>query len=245
VRREVLPYGALVLERIVRRMEPSRIVFSVFGIREGLLYSLLSQAERSKDPLISFAEDYASRRSRSLVHARELGVWTDQLFVPPGPKESEEERRLRHAACLLSDIGWRAMPEYRGEQSLNVIAHSAMNGIDHAGRVFLALTVYFRHVGSGEREEDASDDLSGRLQELVSRRVYRRARILGAAIRAAHMLSIGMPGTIDETPVTYEGDTLLLRLPRAHHHLDGERLQRRFAALAELLDCRPLIRKVA
>ena len=239
-RRDVLPLGALVLERLIQRMQPSEIVFSVFGIREGLLYSLLSDAERRKDPLLAFAEDYARLRSRSLEHAFELIAWTDALFAAPGPKESDEDRRLRHAACLLSDIGWRAMPDYRGEQSLNVIAHSALNGIDHPGRVFLALTVYFRHTGIGEDER--GDDLSERLKGLVTRRVYRRARILGAAIRAAHMLSIGMPGTIDETPVGYDGDRLVLKLPKPHRHLDGERLQRRFASLASLLGCRPEIR---
>ncbi len=239
-RREVLPFGALVLERLVQRMQPSEVVFSVFGIREGLIYSLLSPAEQSKDPLIAFAEDYARLRSRSLDHAHELTAWTEPLFSPPGPKETDEDRRLRHAACLLSDIGWRAMPDYRGEQSLNVIAHAALNGIDHPGRLFLALTVYFRHVGPGEA--DGPDDISERLKGLVPRRLYRRARILGAAIRAAHMLSIGMPGTIDETPVSYEGDRLVLKLPPAHRHLDGERLQRRFGALAELLGCRPEIR---
>jgi exopolyphosphatase/guanosine-5'-triphosphate,3'-diphosphate pyrophosphatase len=242
VRREVLPYGALVLERLIRRMEPADVVFSVFGIREGLLYSLLSEAERRQDPLVSFAEDYARRRSRSFEHARELGTWTDALFAPPGPRESEEDRRLRHVACLLSDIGWRAMPDYRGEQSLNVIAHAALNGIDHAGRIFLALTVYFRHVGTGEG--DTGDDLSKRLKDLVPRRYYRRARILGAAIRAAHMISIGMPGTIDETPLSYEGRKLVLSLPKAHHNLDGERLRRRFAALADLLECTPEVRKL-
>ena len=239
-RREVLPFGALVLERIVQRMQPSEVVFSVFGIREGLLYSLLSEPERRKDSLLAFAEDYARLRSRSLDHAFELCNWTDPLFAAPGPKETEDERRLRHAACLLSDIGWRAMPDYRGEQSLNVIAHAALNGIDHPGRVFLALTVYFRHTGAGE--DGAAEDLSDRLKDLVPRRLYRRARILGAAIRAAHMLSIGMPGTIDETPVHYDGDRLVLTLPPAHRLLDGERLQRRFAGLAQLLDCRPEIR---
>ncbi len=244
VRREVLPFGTLLMERLVRRMEPSEIVFSVFGIREGLLYSLLSEAERQKDPLVSFAEDYAKRRSRSLQHARELGVWTDRLFEAPGPKETAEDKRLRHAACLLSDIGWRAMPDYRGEQSLNVIAHAALNGIDHAGRIFLALTVYFRHVGVGEGT-DAEDEFSKRLKALLPGRLYRRARVLGAAIRAAHMLSIGMPGTIDETPISYQGDTLVLMLPPAHHHLEGERLHRRFSALAGLLGCKAEIRKVA
>ena len=240
-RREVLPYGALAMERLLRLMKPRNVAFSVFGIREGLLYTLLSAAERRKDPLLTFAADYARLRSRSAGHARELCAWTDVLFSPPGPKESDEERRLRHAACLLSDIGWRAHPDYRGEQSLNVIAHAALGGIDHEGRVFLALTVYFRHVGPDE-DGEPKDELSERLKLLVPKRVLKRARILGAAIRAAHMLSIGQPGIIDETPVHYDGDKLVLRLPAAHKSLAGERLTRRFGALAELLELRPEIR---
>ena len=234
-RREVLPYGALTMERVLRRMRAKDVVFSVFGIREGLLYSFLTESERSKDPLLAFAEDYARLRSRSAAHAKELCAWTDTIFSGAGPKESDDEKRLRHAACLLSDIGWRAHPDYRGEQSLNVIAHSALGGIEHEGRIFLALTVYFRHVGPDE-EGEMRDELSARLKSVVSKRTLRRARILGAAIRAAHMLSIGQPGIIDETPLAYDGNNLVLTLPPAYQALDGERLGRRFQALAKLLD---------
>jgi exopolyphosphatase/guanosine-5'-triphosphate,3'-diphosphate pyrophosphatase len=242
-RREVLPYGALVLERLLKKLEPSAVHFSVFGIREGLVYSLLSDAERHKDPLISFCDEYARLRSRSAEHARELCTWTDALFEPPGPKETEEERRLRHAACLLSDISWRAHPDYRGEQSLILIAHAALGGIDHQGRVFMALASYFRHTGSsGDPEAEGSDELSERLKAIVPKKLYRRARIIGAAIRAAHMLSIGRPGIIDETPLSYERNKLVLTIPKAYAALDGERLRRRFGALAELLEREPDIR---
>jgi exopolyphosphatase/guanosine-5'-triphosphate,3'-diphosphate pyrophosphatase len=242
-RREVLPYGALVLERLLKQLEPSEVAFSVFGIREGLLYSLLSETERRKDPLVSFCLEYARQRSRSAEHAVELCSWTDALFEPPGAKESEEERRLRHAACLLSDISWRAHPDYRGEQSLILIAHAALGGIDHPGRVFLALASYFRHTGIGsEWEDEAEDKLSARLKAIVSKKVFRRARIIGAAIRAAHMLSIGRPGIIDETPLGYEKNRLVLTIPKAYAALDGERLRRRFGVLAELLEREPEIR---
>ncbi|HXF53979.1 MAG TPA: exopolyphosphatase, partial [Hyphomicrobiaceae bacterium] len=238
-RREVLPYGALVMERLLRRLEPDRVITSVFGIREGLLYDLLPAHERRKDPLLSFCEDYARLRSRSAAHALELGAWTDAIFQPPGPNESEEERRLRHAACLLSDIGWRAHPDYRGEQSLNVIAHAALAGIDHPGRLFLAFTSYFRHTGPGE---SAPEELSSRLKSLISKRALKRARILAAALRTAHMLSVGMAGIIDETPLSYERGRLVLSIPPAHADLDGERLRRRFEVLARLLDREPEIR---
>ncbi len=243
-RREVLPYGALVLERLLRRMKPKDVTFSVFGVREGLVFSLLSQNERRHDPLLAFCEDHARLHSRSLDHAFELCTWTDTLFEGRGPQETPEDRRLRHAACLISDIGWRSHPDYRGEQSLNVIAHAALGGIDHEGRIFLALTVYFRHVGTG-RVSGQEDELPVALKALVSRRTLKRARILGAAIRTAHMLSIGMPRIIDETPLHYEEGKLVLTLPPSHRDLDGERLRRRFDVLAELVDHKSEIRYTA
>jgi exopolyphosphatase/guanosine-5'-triphosphate,3'-diphosphate pyrophosphatase len=235
-RREVLPFGALVLERLLKQVEPSEVLFSVFGIREGLLYSLLSEQERRKDPLLSFCADYARLRARSAQHALELCSWTDALFEPPGPSETEDERRLRYAACLLSDISWRAHPDYRGEQSVILIAQSALAGIDHAGRGFLALAIYFRHVGAGRDDGEQGDSLSERLKAIVPKKLYRRARIIGAAIRAAHMLSIGRPGIIDEAPLAYDKGKLVLTIPKAHAALDGERVRRRFAALAQLLE---------
>ena len=238
-RREVLPYGALVLERLLKLVEPSEVVFSVFGIREGLLYSLLPGHERRKDPLLSFCAEFAALRSRSVEHAWELCKWTDVLFEPPGPKETPDERRLRVAACLISDIGWRSHPDYRGEQSLNLLAHAALAGIDHPGRIFLALSIYYRHAGAGQNR---GEGLSERLKAIVSKRVHKRARIIGAAVRVAHMLSIGVAGVIDEIPLSYEDNKLVLSIPKAYAGMDGERLRRRFAALAELLEREPEVR---
>lgn len=238
-RREVLPYGAVVLERLLKRLEPSALVFSVFGIREGVLYDLMTEHERRKDPLLSFCLDYARLRSRSARHARELCGWTDALFDSPSLKETAEEKRLRYAACLLSDIGWREHPDYRGDQSLNLIAHAALAGIDHPGRLFLALAVYFRHAGPGE---SAGEGLSMRLRSKIDRRSLRRARILAAAIRTAHMLSMGLAGIVDETKLEYDGQRLVLSIPRQHGMLDGDRLRRRLESLARLVDCAPAVK---
>jgi exopolyphosphatase / guanosine-5'-triphosphate,3'-diphosphate pyrophosphatase len=231
-RREALPYGALVLERLLRQLQPSCVIFSVHGVREGLLFSLLPPHERNKDPLLSFCEEFARQRSRSLSHALELCDWTDQLFDKNGIDETPEERRLRHAACLVSDIGWRVHPDYRGEQSLDKIAHAGMSGVDHPGRIFLGLTIYFRHAGA---QGTGTDGLPEQLLARIDRRMLKRARIVGGALRAAHMISIGMPGVIDETRLTYRGDKLILTLPKQHADLDGERLRRRFESLAAVL----------
>lgn len=235
-RRETVPFGALVLKRTVDKIKPREIVVSAYGVREGLIYRLLSERERGRDPLLSACEDLALLRSRSAEHARELCRWTDPLFRKPGPKESEEERRLRHAACLLSDIAWRAHPDYRGEQSLGLIAQSSFVGVDHPGRAFLALTVYYRH------EKGLKGEFSPQLKELAGRRWNKRAQIVGAAVRTAHILSAGMPGIITHTPIGYDENKLVLQLPSRLAALDGERLQRRLRFLAHLLNCQPEIR---
>jgi len=235
-RRETVPYGALVLERLMKQMKPRAIVVSVFGIREGLLYSLLSAEERTKDPLIEACRTLATQRSRSVENAIELLAWTDSLFRVPGPVETPEQTRLRHAACLLSDIGWRAHPDYRGAQSLNLVANGDLVGVDHPGRAFLALTAYYRNEGL------VNDELSQGLKQLVDKDALKRARMLGAAFRAAHMVSAAMPGVLPHTPLAYEGDRLVWTLPEHYANLEGERVSRRFKTLAGMLDLEPEIR---
>jgi len=232
-RRDLLPYGALVMQRFLERARSREVVFSATGIREGLLFSLLSPTEQQKDALLVACEELARQRSRSATHAGELKRWTDPLFGPGGIDETEDEERLRTAACLISDIGWRAHPDYRAEQSLDAIANSVLTGIDHPGRIYLAFSIFFRHSGVADPAKDAHE---AKYLKLVGPRLLARARIIAAAIRTAHMISVGMPGVIDETQLVLDRKKLVLHLPMAHADLNGERLARRLAVLARQLD---------
>src|SRR5258708_9056992 len=78
-RRPLLAYAALVLEYIIRVAQPKTVVFSTFGVREGLLYERLPPAERAKDGLICAAQQLNQLLSRSARHAQELIEWTDRL----------------------------------------------------------------------------------------------------------------------------------------------------------------------
>src|SRR5919197_2081276 len=189
-RRPLLAYAALVLENVVRIARPKDIVISALGVREGLLYSMLDPEEREKDPLIAAASELNVLRSRSPAHGEELMAWTDRFMASSGLDETAEERRLRHVACLLADIGWRAHPDYRGTQSLNIIAHASFIGIDHPGRAFIALTNLYRHEGVFD------ETLATDLKALAPPRYVERARLLGAVMRVVYLLSAAMPGVI-------------------------------------------------
>src|ERR1043165_9567848 len=71
-RAESLPYGAVVLERMLEAGGIKDVVISAFGLREGLLYARLPAEERAKDPLVEFARAANARDARVAVHAHEM-----------------------------------------------------------------------------------------------------------------------------------------------------------------------------
>lgn len=228
-RRPLLAYGAVVLEEIIRVGRPRDLAISASGVREGLLYEQLDREARRADPLFAAAEQLNRLRARSPGHALDLVAWTDRFVATLDGPETADERRLRHAACLLSDIGWRAHPDYRGEQSINVITHAAFVGIDHPGRAYLALAVYFRHEGI------AAEKASPMLRNLAGPRLFERARLLGGLLRVAFPISAGMEGTLPRLPLLVAEGRVTLTLPPDRAALPGDRVLNRVRGLGRLL----------
>jgi len=229
-RRPLLVYAALVLEHIIRVARPQTVVFSTFGVREGLLYEMLPQAERAKDGLICAAQTLNGLLSRSAKHAEELIGWTDRFIRIAKLPETDEDRRLRHAACLLSDIGWRVHPDYRGEQTLNLVTNGNFGSVSHQGRAFMALSVFYRYAGVSEQHEPPSFIL-----DLLSPALVERARLLGAAFRVAHLISAARPGVLPATHFRSQGRKLLLVFEHRMGDLVADRVGGRFKQLCRLI----------
>lgn len=234
-RSDTLPYGAMVLERLLHLSGARGVVISVFGVREGLLFSKLNEEKRKADVLLSACWDLTRRYARSPQHELELSDWTDVLFQSAGVKETAEERRLRNAACLLADIGWRAHPDYRGSRSLTIISQAAFVGVDHPGRVFLALAVFYRYEGPD------TDAAPRELVRLIDDDALYRARVISAVMRLAYVLTAAMPGLLPKLRLEQEGKVLLLGIPKKNADLIGERVSRRLTDLADLMGLTPRI----
>jgi exopolyphosphatase/guanosine-5'-triphosphate,3'-diphosphate pyrophosphatase len=229
-RRPLLTYAALVLEYIIRVAKPKTIVFSTFGVREGLLYSMLPPAERLKDGFISAAQTLNELLSRSARHAEELIEWTDRLVRVVKLRETEEDRRLRHAACLLSDIGWRVHPDHRGEETLSLITNGNFGSVSHQGRVFVALSAFYRYAGLSQQNEPPAV-----IRELLPPAMVERARVLGAAFRVAHLVSAARPGVLPATHFRSRGRKLMLVFEHRLVDLVADRVGNRFKQLAKLV----------
>ncbi|MCF2523389.1 exopolyphosphatase [Bradyrhizobium sp. G127] len=229
-RRPLLAYAALVLEYIIRVAKPKTIVFSTYGVREGLLYEMLPEKEQHKDGLIATAQTLNALRSRSPRHADDLIVWTDKLFRVAGLRETDDEKRLRHAACWLSDAGWRAHPDYRGEQTLNLITNGNFGAVTHEGRAFLALAIYYRYAGLNTENEAPEV-----VRALVPPAMVDRARLIGAAFRVAFMISAAQRSVLSHTHFRNQGRKLILVFDKRAADLAADRVTSRFKQLGRLM----------
>jgi exopolyphosphatase / guanosine-5'-triphosphate,3'-diphosphate pyrophosphatase len=225
-RRELLPYGAAVLGELLRAGGFETVLFSALGVREGYLHSLLDDEERAVDPLLQAAEEMSVLRSRSPGHAVDLIGFTSSVLAAVGIEETRQEGRLRKVACYLADIGWRGHPDYRGEQSVDLIAYGSLTGVDHPGRAFLAGVLAVRYMGLKHKS------ISQPLINLAGAKAVRRARLIGAAFRVAYPMSAAMPGVLPRIGFEGSSDRLTLRLPADLAFLDGEHLRGRLAQLA-------------
>ncbi len=222
---DTLPLAALVLERVLKAVTPWKVAFSAFGLREGHLHDLLSPEERRRDPLVIACQAVATRIGR-FGNAEILTGWTAPLFAG----EDESAKRLRQAACLLSDLGWAEHPDYRAEHAFLRILRMPFAGADHAERAFLATAIFVRYAGT--LDSPALAPARGLLKEGPLQRAY----ILGLALRLGHTLTGGAALLLQRTGLRLGQEKLTLVLPEDAEMLLGDAVQRRVEALAKALN---------
>jgi exopolyphosphatase / guanosine-5'-triphosphate,3'-diphosphate pyrophosphatase len=225
-RRELVPFGAAAMAEVLKAGKFESVVFSALGVREGYLFGLLDDREKAIDPLIQGAEELSTLRSRSPAHANDLIEFTGQYLAATGTAEEVSEKRLREVSCLLADIGWRAHPDYRGPQSVDLVAYGSLTGVDHPGRSFLAQVIAVRY--DGLKTKSALD-----LASLGSAALTARARLIGALFRVAYPMTAAMPGILPRISFALEKKTLVLHLPADFAFLNGDHLRNRLRQFAE------------
>jgi exopolyphosphatase/guanosine-5'-triphosphate,3'-diphosphate pyrophosphatase len=225
-RRDLVPFGAAVLAEVLRIGKFESVLFSAQGVREGYLFEKLPPDERAVDPLIQGAEEISILRSRSPAHALDLMEFSGSLLEAIHISETPDEARLRQVACYLSDIGWRGHPDYRGEQSVDMVAYGSLTGVDHSGRAFLAEALAVRYMGLKHKS------MSQSLMALAGPSASMKARLIGAIFRVAYPMSAAMPGVLPRARFSLEGNRLRLHLPHDLAFLAGEHLQGRLDQLA-------------
>ena len=208
---------------VLRELGSAETVASTFGLREGLLFERLDAATRTLDPLIVGCREEARQLGRFPEHGDLLAKWIAPLFVDDAPCRE----RVRHAACLLADVGWRANPDFRAERGLEVALHGNWVAIEAAERAILGQAL-FTSLGGGMTSPDP-------LPRLASAAELQRAREWGLAMRLGQRLSAGLAGPLHRSRLELTPAAVRMALEADDRGIYGEAAEKRHAALAAAL----------
>lgn len=230
-RAETLPHAALVLEGLIDRLGLKRIVLSVWGVREGLLFEALDEETAAADPLLAGCTALGARQGISPGLPGALYGWIEPI-VEALPKSfgAGRDRVLADAACRLADLGARLHPDHRIELAFDQVLRAPIPGQTHAERAFLATAVNARYGGGAATPEPDT------MARLLSDEQRTSARALGLAIRLACDLSGRSPQLLVNAHIAVEKGALVLSAADGYADvLLGEQTRRRGKALAEAL----------
>jgi len=225
------PVAAMLLELLVDELQPSQLVVSTYGIREGLLHSRMKPSVRRLDPLIAEARDAGGGEHRFGQHGDLLDAWIAPLF-----DDEPAMRRLRLASCLLADVAWQANPGFRADRGIEMALHGNWVAVNPPGRVIMAQAL------SSNFGRDRLPD--ARLLSLCREEQLRRAHCWGVAMRLGQRLSGGVGSVLKRTSLEEVNGAVQLTVRRGEEALIGDQVERRLLRLAEALGREPVIATV-
>lgn len=223
-----LPAAAALLAVLVRELQPARLVFSSWGLREGLLAARLSAPTLAQDPLLAGVAAFCETFGVTTATGSIVAGWT----ALANPAEGSGGEPLRLAATLLALASMQVEPNLRARQALEWALHKRWTGIDGCGRAVLAMTAL-----ANTGQTAIPDDLA----RLAPASALHEAVAWGLAIRICRKLSGCALPALAGSALTREVGALVLTVRRPLDALISDSIARDLAALAAWLGAEPQV----
>lgn len=227
MRAGMLPDAAALLHVLLGKLQPSKLVFSSWGIREGRLYDRLDTAARSQDPLLAGVASFCAPRGGPPTLATQIAGWT----VDALPKNGQGSERVRLAATMLALASMQIEPNLRVRQAINWALYKRWMDLNDTGRAMLAAAA---SANCGVLE------LPKPLYRLADEAMLDEALCWGLGIRLARRLGGGSRRSLRNTALVVTGKKLVLYLGESHADLWAEHVEQDLVILAERLGLKPV-----
>jgi len=208
MRAEILPDAAILLQALLNKLEPDRIVVSSWGLREGLLFDRLEPHAQLQDPLLAGVAVFAAQRGAPPTLATRMAGWT--VAAAPAGKFGTE--RLRLASTMLALASMQIEPNIRHPQAIDWALHKRWIDVDGVGRAMMAAAI----AANGNHL-----DLPDELYELAGELALDEAICWGLALRLARRIGARSRRSLQVSRLVREEDRLVLRIAEGHKALLG------------------------
>lgn len=223
-----LPDAAALIVNLVRSLKPSKLVFSSWGLREGLLYQRLSTEERARDVLLASIGAFAEELGTPAAQAALIADWTR-------PIAGTSHESLRLAATHLALASLSLEPNLRAEHVTDWALRKRWIGLDAEGRAMLAAAL----LANASRLPPPSA-----LARIASPGVLHDAAGWGLATRLARKFSGCSAEALSGSSLTMAGDRLVLATRPAFQALVTETVEKDLRQLAAWLKLEPAVKSL-
>jgi exopolyphosphatase/guanosine-5'-triphosphate,3'-diphosphate pyrophosphatase len=224
-----LPDAAAMLRIMLAELEPEGVVFSSWGLREGLLFQRLSPAARRQDPLLAGVTQFAAPRGGSATAAAMIAAWTADAVR----REGKGSERLRLAATILAMASAHVEPNWRARHAYEWAMDKRWLGIAPEGRACIAAALL---AACGKIAPPPA------LERLASWESLSQAVSWGLAIRLCRRLGAGSRRSLETSSLTRDSERLVLSIAPTHAQLATDPVTSDLKALAQWLGLAPEVR---
>lgn len=228
-RAETLPYAGLLMRVLIDRLKPCEIVISAGGLRDGLVYQSFPERVRERSALFDACRDLARGRSQATQFGNPLISFLSEID-PHLPRvfASEDEARLRKAACYLVGIGKGLHPDHRAKLAMDSVLFAPIPGLQHKERAYLALMLF------GSYTSKSTVPRLDVIEYFLSPEEQKAARIYGSAMRFAVVLAGRSGQVLSKQKLSLVDGSLTLDVATEFDGLIVERCLDRLKSFAKL-----------
>ena len=224
-----LPDAAALLRYMLSRLKPSELVFSSWGLREGLLFANLTPLMQQLDPLLAAVHAFAEPRDAMVTDATRVAGWTVDLANGDGSRNE----RLRLVAAHLSSALQRVEPNLRTSHAAEWALEKRWIACAGNERAMICAALFG---GLGQVEPPEA------LAALATDEEIREGTTWGLGFRLARRLGAGSQLPLTFSRLRMKDETLTLYLDESRAPLATYPLTKDLAFLAEWLGREPRVK---
>lgn len=221
-----LPDAAALLLALIRTLKPTELVFSSWGLREGLLYSSLDSGLRKQDPLLAGMAAFVEHHGAAPAAATMVAGWTAPANMA---RAAGGRERLRLAAMMLALASANVEPNLRADLSVAWAMRKRWIGISNRERAMLAASLM---ANAGRMDVPALWRNFATVDDL------REAQGWGLAVRLCRRLSGAAAQSLSSTALIADGTSLTLVVRQPWDVLVNDGVERDLKALGSHLGVR-------
>ena len=225
-RSAMLPDTAALLRELLAALEPSDIVVSAWGLREGLIYRGLPKEEQARDPFLAGVEEFTGPRGGSLDLARIVADWCAPVSQCSGDDAVSISDRVQLGATMLALASASLEPNIRRRHVVDWALHKRWLAIDPDERALICAALLANTNATEPPKE---------LRAIARPEALEAGIRLGLAIRLCRKIAANTAEALSQTGMVIENRGIVLRIEEAAGDLYAPTVERGLEGLSARL----------